>query len=136
MTHSLVPQTRSQRVQRIESWHCGCRLCAEVNVDVQQILGVSIVECPLCVVAFAPVAGVPLPCCPSCALAPQSLCPSTSLWLSPRFMWELRLQSQSLQSIALTVAAFVSMLGRQLLTSKLVWLWGFELYTLVVVVAA
>ena len=52
--------------------------CAEVDVEVQQILGVSVVERPLCVEAFAPVADVPPPCCPSCVLAPQSL----SLWTS------------------------------------------------------
>ena len=46
-------------------------------------LGVSVVERPLCVAAFAPVAEVPLACCPSRALVPQSLCPLTSLWLSP-----------------------------------------------------
>ena len=68
----------------------GCRrpdVCAEVDVDVQQILVVSVLrsaaECLLAVEgskpfaflvnsAFVPVAGVPLSCCPSRTLAPLS----------------------------------------------------------------
>ena len=55
---------------------------------------------------------VPLSCCPLASLASRALAPgsvfwSPSLWLLAWSVWELRSQSQSLQSIALAIVALV-----------------------------
>ena len=80
---SLLKSQRLRQCAEVASPQClsaRAAICGDpLLVRAKAVLGVSVVERPLFVAAFAPVAEVPLACCPL-----------TSLWLSFRCVWSLR----------------------------------------------